>query len=193
MTIDVIIVAGNFPYGNPGSLGEPLGLWNAQAAIVGDASGGFVRATFVPQNPTTTPTLADQRLQYVYFVDGVRITGGEEVGNFGLAIRTHFARANQALSTPFSIEVARDGIATANVFAPSGDLFSAYMSRIPIFWDTQELRSGTVFIVQLAAQTNVLAANYRMDAYGRYYDRAVVGNRAFGRLVSPEAVSQFQG
>jgi len=36
-------------------------------------------------------------------------------------------------------------------------------------------------------------ANYRIEIMGRYYDKQVLSNRAFGRLIAPEAVSQFEG
>lgn len=193
MSVTANIIAGNFPYGNPGSLGEPLGLWVGTATVVGDASGGFVSVTFEPQNPTTTPTLADQRREYVYFIDGVRITSSV-TGNFTIIIFMHMARSNSALVTPFThtrtLPDLADGVGT---FRPNGSLMEERMTRTPIFWDTQELATGGNGLVQLIAENNVLVANYRFEAYGRYYQRGVLSNRAFGRLVSPPAMSQFEG
>jgi len=190
LSIDVVIIVGVFPYGNPGSLGEPLGLFTGAAAVTGDATGGFVRVRFAPQNPTDTPLLADQRRQYVYFLDGYRITGSVD-GVHSVSITCHWARSNSALATPFTHKIARasvdDGI---NLFY-GPDLMSDRMTRTPIFWDTQELAGAGNGIVDLAAETNTNAANYRFECYGRYYDRQILSNRSFGRLISPSAVSQF--
>ncbi len=194
MSIENDIVVLQVPYGNPGSLGEPLGLWTGRATVVGDASGGDVQLRFVPQNPTTTPTLDDQRLQYVWFIDaaGIVTTAGA-VGNLSARIQTHWARPNSALPNP--LDMARvngplfDGLTTV----PTEPLIPAAWQRIPIFWDTQELLSGNNVLVHLQAQTNTLNANYTFSAYGRYYDRQILSNRGFGRLISPPAVSQFEG
>lgn len=192
MTIGVDIVAGNFAYGNPGSLGEPLGLWNAQADVTGDGSGGHISVRFQPQNPTLTPALPDQRLEFVYFVDGATIFVNTDPGNVSCRVRTHMARSNAAIAVPFEQIIARDTIQVeTNVFAPAGELVPVAWKRTPVFWDTQELTAGEDDIVLLSAQTNTNLSIYRARAYGRYYDRQILSNRAFSRLVSPEAVSQF--
>lgn len=193
MSIVGRVVVGNFPYGNPGSLGEPLGIWTGEQDLTGDASGGFVVASFIPQNPTDTPTLPDQRRQYVYFVDGVGISANTDPGNLGVDIFAHWARSNSALTNRFTHQLHRDAITDGSTFAPSGPLMQDYMRRTPIFWDTQELAANSDIIVTLHAQTNTLATVYQARCYGRYYDRQVLSNRAFGRLISPVAQSQFEG
>lgn len=192
MTISVFIIAGNFPYGNPGSLGEPLGLWVGEADVTGDASGGFIEVAFEPQNPTETPLLPDQRRQYVYFVDGVSMQANSDPGNFWVSIDMHMARSNIALAERFRYRVAVDTLAAGGSFVPSRPMLDSHVPRIPIFWDPQELAAGSDIIVNLRAEVNTLATIYNMRAYGRYYDRQVLSNRAFGRLISPVAISQFE-
>jgi len=192
LSIIVTVVVGEFAYGNPGSLGEPLGLWGGQAEVTGDATGGFVLLNFVPRNPVDTPTLVDARRQYVYFVDGLQITTNTTPGNVEARIRMHMARSNQALTPPFEHVVIRTSLQSeTNFFGPSAPLMDDYMTRTPIFWDTQELASTESDLVILNAQTNTNLTLYNFKAYGRYYDRQILSNRAFGRLIAPPAVSQF--
>jgi len=192
VTISVRLVVRNFAYGNPASLGEPLGLWQGQALVTGDATLGRVDVDFVPQNPADTPTLLDQRRQYVYFVDGISgVTDpAADPGTVEATISTHFARANAALAG-FQSVVARDMISTGRVFAPTGDLMPPGGNRIPIFWDSQELAGSLNQIVTVVFSANILNLTYTVGAYGRYYDRQVLSNRSFGRLVSPPPVAPF--
>lgn len=192
MSIVVRIVVGNFAYGNPASLGEPLGLWQGQALVTGDATLGRIDVDFVPQNPTDTPTLDDQRRQYVYFVDGISgVTDpAADPGTVEATISTHFARAN-ALIAGFQSVVARDMLSTGRTFAPIGDLMPPGGNRIPIFWDTQELGGTLNAIVTVVFSANILALTYTVGAYGRYYDRQVLSNRSFGRLISPPPLAPF--
>ena len=191
LAADVVVL--QVPYGNPGSLGEPLGLWTGRALVVGDGSGGDVELRFLPQNPGTTPTLPDQRLQYVWFLDGAGIHADLTPGNVSVGLATHWARSNSALDSPLSMVVVRDTQTDGLRFAPIDDLVPEAWKRVPIFWDTQELVSGSSVLVHLQAQTNTNTANYTFSAYGRYYDKQILSNRSFGRLISPPAVSQFEG
>lgn len=192
MSVSGTIIVGEFPAGNPGSVGEPLGLWNAQATLTGDASGGFVNANFEPQNPTTTPALPDHRLRYLYFVDGVRATAST-AGNAMAIVIMHMERSNSGLANPFAHRRAVQTIADGTgLFIPSRPLLDPQLTRMPLYWRPQELLAENI-LLQLFWENNVLAATYRFDCYGRYYDLAVVGQRGFGRLISPAAVSQFEG
>ena len=192
MSIDLTVVVLNQPYGNPGSLGEPLGMFSGVAPVAGDATGGFIRVTFVPQNPTTTPTLDDQRRQYVWFVDGASIhMGASDPGKMSVEIFTHWARPNAALAMPALYQTAVFGRVTAAQFKPEFPMIPQGISRLPIFWDTQELAGTNNQIVVLTLQTNVNNDEGEFSCYGRYYDRQILSNRGFGRLVSPPAVSQF--
>jgi len=153
-------------------VGEPLGLWLGHASQTGDASGGNVEVSFRPQNPADTPTLDDQRRQYVYFVDGIQMSANGAPGNVFARIIMHMARSNVTFTPPFS-----------------------HIRASPTIDDglALELATGNAIIVQLGYENNVLARVYRSAAYGRYYDRQLLGNRAFGRLVMPAAISQFEG
>lgn len=192
MSVSGTIIVGEFPAGNPGSVGEPLGLWNAQATLTGDATGGFVNANFEPQNPTTTPLLADHRRRYLYFVDGVRATGSVAGAAMAIVIM-HMERSNSAISNPFAhrrvVQTLDDG---TGIFVPTRPLIDPGMSRMPIYWRPQELLAENI-LLQLFWENNVAAATYRFDCYGRYYDVAVLGTRMFGRLIAPAAISQFEG
>jgi len=173
-------------YGNPGSVGEPLGLFSGQADQTGDASGGFVQLSFVPQNPTDTPTLDDHREEYVYFIEGAVMLANTDPGVLMAEVRMHMARANQALTPPYRHPIARNALqGETNIFAPDGDMLPQGIRRWPIFWDTQELAGTDNIIVFLAALTNTLATIYRSRVWGRYYSRQILSNRAFGRLVAP--------
>lgn len=189
MTLAVQIVVGNFPYGNPASLGEPLGLWMGDANVTGDATGGFLAINFVPQNPTDTPTLADQRRQYIYFCDGLQLVSAADPGNVEGRVNTHWARSNSALLDRFEDDVVRDMLAVRGIFVPDGSLISRQAHRMPIFWDTEELVSGTNGLCSVFAENNLNANLYRARCYGRYYDRQLLSNRSFGRLVSPPPVA----
>ena len=194
MTIAVDIIVLNVPYGNPGSLGEPLGLWTGRTNVTGDASGGFIQVRFEPQNPTTTPTLDDQRRQYVWFIDAAGIiSDAAGAGNMMSRIQTHWARPNSALSNPLDMPKNVDSVSDGQNNAPIEPLIPAAWQRIPIFWDTQELAAGGNTLLELQVENNVDLANYTFSAYGRYYDRQILSNRGFGRLISPVAMSQFVG
>jgi hypothetical protein len=146
----------------------------------------------VPQNPTDTPTLEDQRRQYVYFVDGMNLSTNADVGNMVGDIFTHTARSNVLLTPPFEEMIVRRGLDRGGaIFAPEGPLMSDGAHRYPIFWDTQELAGVQNQICVIGAQNNVLAVQYRMRAFGRYYDRQVLSNRSFGRLISPPPIVPF--
>lgn len=191
MTIQVDVVVALVPYGNPASLGEPLGLWIGEANVAGDASGGFLEVRFVPQNPATTPTLSDHRRRHVFFVDGLQIQSSLDSGNFAGRIICHWARANVTLGDRFFHAVVRIPLAVQAVFRPDGPLMEDWMTRTPVFWDTQELAAGAPGICDLSAENNVNTATYVARAYGRYYDRQLLSNRSFGRLVSPPPVAPF--
>jgi len=189
---DVVIL--NQPYGNPGSLGEPLGIWSGRATVVGDPSGGDIELRFVPQNPATTPLLDDQRLQFVWFVDGANITAsGSGIGNLGCKVSFHWARANVAVSPPAEVQQIRASAADGLHGTSLGTLLPRDVSRIPVFWDTQELAVGGPSIVHLQVENNINLLTYNFSAFGRYYDKQILSNRAFGRLIQPAAVSQFEG
>lgn len=194
MAISNDIVVLQVPYGNPGSLGEPLGIWIGTASVVGDASGGDIETRFVPQNPSTTPLLDDQRRQYVWFIDAAGIhSNGGAIGNLSARLQTHWARPNAALASPLQVVIVRDSLDDGLITGPDGLLIPQAWQRIPIFWDTQELASGNNVLVHLQIENNVNTIGYTLSAYGRYYDRQILSNRGFGRLISPEAVSQFEG
>ncbi len=192
MAVSGIVVAGNFGYGNPASLGEPLGLFHGQAQLTGDVTGTQVSLSFVPQNPTTTPTLADQRRQYMYFIDGVEMTCSVDPGNWSVRGAMHLARSASNLA-PF--QARRAGTVMVDngsaIFIPSEILWPAEWQRMPIFWDTQELAVGQVDFLTLQFENNINLAVYDFACWGRYYDRQVLTNRSFGRLVSPPPLAPF--
>lgn len=148
---------------------------------------------FAPQNPTTTPLLDDQRLQYVWFIDAACVFADGPPGNLGARLNTHWARSNSALPNPLDVALTSLTILNGLLQTPERPLIPDAWQRIPIFWDTQELATGNSVLVQLFAGSNVLGRNYTFSAYGRYYDKQILSNRAFGRLISPVAVSQFEG
>ncbi len=195
MAISVRIVVANTAYGNPASLGEPLGIWSGQVDVTGDASGGTVTVIFVPQNPSDTPTLNDQRREFVYFLDNVSFRiGAGDPGNVSCQVISHFARSNVALGNPFATAVSSPTLTDGAEFMPSGPLVDPQTLRQPLFWGSQALADSASAIqnmVVLRAENNVLATIYVFRAYGRYYDRQVVANRSFGRLIAPPPVAPF--
>jgi len=195
LTIAVDINVLLAPYGNPGSVGEPLGLLVGTVVIVGDASGGFVQVTWVVQNPTNNPTLQDQRLQYVFFVDDIRSTvDAAGTGNIEALVFSHMDRANSALGPPFTHREVNGSVnGAAGVRTNTNPWLQGLTSRLPIFWAPRELADNLGNIAEVNFGTNVDMANYRIEIMGRYYDKQVLSNRAFGRLIAPEAVSQFEG
>jgi len=194
VAISVNIVVLQIAYGNPGSLGEPLGLWSGRATVTGDATGGGIQVRFEPQNPTLTPTLDDQRLQYVWFLDAAGVIADVSSGNHSIRLQTHWARPNSALTNPLDLISIHDSRTDGQNFGPLRDpMVPTAWQRIPIFWDAQELASGNQALTTLVTQNNIDAGNYTFSAYGRYYDRQILGNRSFGRLISPVAISQFEG
>jgi len=180
----------HIPYGNPASLGEPFGLWAGEADVAGDASGGHILLDFGPSSPITAPTLPDQRRQYVYFVDGAMITGGpSDPDTFTCQIDMHMARANFALDRRYFHSLSTTTSLVAGLWSPDRSLIDHHMIRTPVFWDTQELAIGTAHIVRLVAAVNVDGNEHRFRAFGRYYDRQLLANRSFGRLVAPPPVA----
>jgi len=167
-------------------------VFSGVAPVGGDATGGFTRVTFVPQNPATTPTLPDQRRQYVWFLDGATVHGGPgDFGQIRFQVFTHWARPNAALAMPPLIDViqARGDIGFQK--APARPPLPTAVSRLPIFWDTQELAASNNQIISITVQSNVNNDELEFSCYGRYYDRQILANRSFSRLISPAAISQF--
>lgn len=181
------------PYGNPGSLGEPLGIWSGAADVAGDATGGFVSISFEPRNPVLTPTLDDARRQYVYFADGVSIVvpSSLDVGFMSASYETHWARANVAITLGSRWIMSAQSINIGNTRTSLQPLHAPEISRFPMYWDPQDLDGVENRMVTLRIQTNDILALYQGKAWGRYYDRQILANRAFSRLVSPAAISQF--
>jgi len=186
------VVAGIFAYGNPASVGEPLGLFHGQAQLTGDVTGTQVSVSFELQNPSLTPTLSDQRREYVLFIDGVEMTSDADAGNWSVRGAMHLARSNVALAP---VQMRRAGTVMvdngSSVFIPDEVLWPAEWQRMPIFWDTQELAVGQQDFLTLQFENNVNNQVYDFACYGRYYDRQLLSNRSFGRLVSPPPVAPF--
>ena len=190
--MDVVVLLQ--PYGNPGSFGEPLGIFSGVASVAGDATGGHSSVTFVPQNPTTTPTLEDQRRAYVFFLDGATIHDGPATPvSMSAEVFTHWARPNVAIAIPAQYNRIAGVTIAAGQFKPTFPLIELQVSRLPIFWDSQELAGTANQIVRLILGNNINSNEAEFSCYGRYYDKQVLSNRAFGRLIAPEAVSQFSG
>jgi len=194
VSIGVEIVVLEQPYGNPGSLGEPLGLWMGTAVIAGDMSGGAVELGWVPQNPLITPLLSDKRREHVYFCDGgsMQTLGSTSPGEHVVSYETHWAPANVALPQQFAYRFIGSTITQGTVHQPREPIYADYVARMPIFWEASQL--GLISQSKLATMTwevNNVANSYRALIYGRYYDRQILANRAFSRLVSPPAVSQW--
>lgn len=177
-------------YGNPSSVGEPLGLWNGEVEITGDASGGFVTVQFQPNTPTNSPTIPDKRRQYLYFTDGVIGRANTDPGIISARCRMHNARGNTAITPPYETMIARASVrAETNLFAPNGSLLDRFQDRMPQFWDTQELADNNDDLVIVTWFTNTLNTLYNAKVSGRYYDRQVVSNRSFGRLIAPAPIA----
>jgi len=193
VTISVQIIVLEQPYGNPGSIGEPLGIWSGAVDVAGDAGGGFVVIQFQPRNPTTTPTLPDARREFVYFCDGATmlVLGSITPDDMRVEYQTHWARANVVLATPSQHILNSNPLNIASQFAPNQPIYDSYISRFPMFWDAQELGLANNDLVVCRFESNDLLSNFRARCWGRYYDRQILANRAFGRLISPPAISQF--
>ncbi len=179
-------------YGNPGSLGEPLGLWLGEAQLTGDATGGFVALAFEPQLPPRTPI--DARRQFVYFTDGVdlQVLAPEDAGNVSCEYFAHWARANAALNFRFHPRMASRLTLVNGVWSPATPLYEEFIHRFPQFWDTHELGDSPLHaLVNFRVENNINLRVYDFRAYGRYYDKQILGNRGFGRLIAPAAISQF--
>jgi len=193
LTIVVSVNVNMQPYGNPGSIGEPLGIWAGEANVLGDASGGRIQVVFRPAEPAGSPTLDDQRRQYVWFTDGAQVLANTDMGDVSTQVFTHWARANSALGARFGHVKVVASRTNGVVFVPSEDLLNDRVPRMPQFWDSQELAVGGVALLQLQVTINTDTQNYEFRCYGRYYDKQLLTNRAFGRLVMPVGVSQFEG
>ena len=194
MSIAVTIVVLEQPYGNPGSLGEPLGIFMGEVNIAGDGSGGFVEVRWVPQNILDTPPLPDKRLEHVYFVDGgaMQTLGAVSSGVFVVSYETHWARANVAIVNRFAHRFAARPQLENAITTPLDPIYADYVSRFPIFWERSELGLGSLTEMStMRWEANTIAQTFTARIYGRFYDRQVLANRAFGRLISPPAISQF--
>jgi len=185
LSIVVTVNAGLFPYGNPASLGEPLGIWTGEANVTGDASGGFIQVSFA----AAVAPLPDERRQYIFFCDGLSLSATTDPGSISGAILTHWARANSALGDRFRHQISRPSLNAGGGFFPQGPLMETYMTRMPIFFDEVSIGVSEVRLIQLNAETNTLATVYLARAYGRYYDRQILSNRSFGRLISPPPIA----
>lgn len=182
------------PYGNPGSSGEPLGLVLGSAALVGDASGGVVQLVWRVQNIQDSPTLPDFRRRYLFFIDAMRMTANGDPGNWSVQLATHVARPNGTITPSVDIFEGGSTITDGLTFVPSRPVLDQKISHFPIFWDSQEfVAAASLTVALMQFQTNTLNVTYNFRVYGRYYDQVVTGQRGFGRLIQPAAISQFEG
>jgi len=182
-----------FPYGNPGSVGEPLGMWFGEQDITGDATGGTVIGSFMVQNLIDNPTLIDHRNRYVYFVDALDAVVTADGGFWSTQVFTHNARANVAIATRHRHVAAGDLVNNGSVFVPDQKMWGPDLRQEPFFWEPQELIGAFNTWIQFQFSTNVNAATYALRCKGRYYDRAILTQRGLARLIQPAAVTQFQG
>jgi len=167
-------------------------MWVGVAGVAGDATAGFTRVTFVPQNPATTPTLDDHRRVYMWMLDGVSINDGAvDPLSCSVEIFNHWASPGGFAAAGVWYQKTVDMSETGGQFKPLTSLVDPEVARMPIFWDNAAIPFTPAEIVRLTLQRNTDNNEATFIAWGRYYDRQVLANRAFGRLVQPAAISQF--
>lgn len=193
MAIDVNVVVLEQPYGNPGSFGEPLGIYSGAADLAGDATGGTIQLAFVPRNPFTTAGLPDARREFVYFTDGVslRILDSIGPGSIRAEYRTHWARANAAIGNNSRHIISSTPINIDGEWTSRDPLYHDYIARFPQFWSSDNLGGQDIDLVFFRIEINENGATYELRCWGRYYDKQILANRAFGRLIQPPAITQF--
>ena len=64
MAIQATVALLEQPYGNPGSLGEPLGLWSGDANVLGDATGGDIAAYLECRSPEYNECECDFKMMW---------------------------------------------------------------------------------------------------------------------------------
>lgn len=150
-----------------GDLRDPLGIWAARGTLVGDVSGGTVKATFGVPGP--------QRASYVYTVGFVSTSSPTASTGSTHTVRllTNWPPADkpgvQGASFIRTNEVgsAGSGELQAVGFRP---LIDPQMSKI-LLYDPRADPATRIDLLELWLNLNVDAANYFFEAWGWYWDR----------------------
>jgi len=145
---------------------DPLGIWAARGALVGDLSGGVIDATFgVP---------AELRAAYVYNVIFVSTQAdGSSGSTHTVRLLTNWPPADkpgvQGASFIRTTEVGTTG--KINNFAVGfRPLIDPQMSKI-LLYDPRSAAAGRIDLLELWINDNDDSVTYIFEAYGWYWDR----------------------
>ncbi len=164
----------------PRDLRDPLGVWGARLGVTGDATGNSITVDFVVPSA--------RRAEYVYTCYSVNLTALTVTAENGQGIRVRLltnwpnidpAAGVQAYSTARFGSMNTDANFTPPIggmsgTTPAGAMYVQDIDRFLLLYDPRPGVSGDMSIVQIEGGFNTDTATYSFEAYGYYWDRAVM-------------------
>jgi len=159
-----------------GDIRDPLGTWGARVLLVGDASGGSLKALI--------EVAADKRSSYLYtFYSAIlaQVAGSAANNNIKLRILTNWPNIDpqggvQAYgSAIFHSSSGADNDFTAPSSGPSIDLVGANHRFLLCFDPRQQETLGVMIIGEIELGSNLgVGTDWVAECYGYFWDRSVV-------------------
>lgn len=155
-----------------GDARDPLGIWGGRISVTEDATGGDVKVQFqVPQ---------ERRAAHVYTVYAAQVSqtsGTFQAGNVSARILGNWPNVDpQAGTQGFSTLIGRSmtDIGTTAPFACPDDPLIDPLGRFILLYDPRPGIASPMDILELKLQVNTNTLVYSFEAWGFFWDRAVM-------------------
>ncbi len=153
---------------------DPLGVWVRRFSVTGDASGGAITTQFIAP--------ADRRASFVftcYSITAVQNSGTPVATTVQARLLTNWPDADpeagiRGYATAIANITLIDADFAGQISVPSRNLVGPNDRFILLFDPRQNPDLGVLNLVEVQWGVNVLAAVYTFEAYGYYWDRAIL-------------------
>jgi len=163
----------------PRDIRDPLGVWGARQGVTGDATGNSITVDFV------VPEARRAEFVYTCYSTNLTVLVGNSENAQGIRVRllTNWPNIDplagvQGYSTAIFGSVDTDANFTAPIAGMSGTTpgynFISPNDRFLLLYDPRPGVSGDMSIVQIEGAFNTNGTTYSFEAYGYYWDRAVM-------------------
>lgn len=155
-----------------GDARDPLGVWGARLGITGDASGGAIKVGFIVP--------AARKAAYVYTCYSVnfsKLTGTTNVIAVKVRLLTNWPNVDPVPGVQaFGTHLSGNATGSAEFTSPIIGLDTFVIGpndRFLLLYDPRTI-GGDMTIVEIEQNDNTLNDTYSFEAYGYFWDRAVM-------------------
>ncbi len=153
---------------------DPLGVWVRRFGVTGDATGGAITVTFIAP--------ADRRASFVftcYNLTAVQLTGTPIATTVKARLLTNWPDADpeagvRGYASAIAAVTLTDADFSGQVSVPPNGLVEPNQRFILLYDPRQNPALGTLDIVEVQWGVNTDLATYSFEAYGYYWDRAIL-------------------